>query len=80
MVGNCEKVKIEDLHPFDLESTTPKSTNATLPPRSSLTSARRKKIEELASLDHLSAKDKKQLLDLHLGPEVDCPDLNYPRR
>ena len=64
MVGHCEKVDPSELHPFDLEATTPKSNSAVVPPRPKLTRERRKKIEELASLDHLSAKDKQKLLDL----------------
>ena len=47
-----------------MEATTPKSNSAVVPPRPKLTRERRKKIEELASLDHLSAKDKQKLLDL----------------
>jgi hypothetical protein len=64
MVGQCEKIEQSDLHPFDLEATTPKTSSAVAPPRPPLTSARCRKIEELASLGHLSVTDKKKVLDL----------------
>ena len=60
-MGHCEKVGADELHPFDLEATTRKTTLSEASPRPSLTPSGRKKINELASLDRLSTKNKERI-------------------
>ena len=64
MVGKCEKIEEKELSPFDLESTTPKSNSVTVPPQPNLTSDRRRKIQKMAQLGHLSAKNQESYLKL----------------